>query len=499
MGAVVVEALSEGIGPGGGVHEVAAPVALHEAVHARAAGLGQEGLGGAGQQHAVDVIGAQHAFQLLLEQDGLVLPVGGAGLVGDDHGHGEGAACGGQLLNGLGLVFEGLFGVEEVLLSALEGSQGGEVGAVHLHEGGGGDGVLQHGGGVVGLDGAHGVQAVKRAHDGVAEVGVVHGDQPVFGAVFRVVLGVEVEAVEIAVVGDSTVTHHDVGVGGQPLVHHVVAQFGAVHLAALGHNGCQGAGFGVVDAVNAVQVHVVGVPVVDVLHIHMLHLGLELGEDERAAVVHLVAGGGELRAQLLQLRAVGGHEAAVGHAGDEVGGGLGQGVLQGVVVDGLHAHQVEIGDFAVLVFGGVDDVARVGHQVGHAGLIFGGQHILQGGHEVVGGHFRHGVALVVIPLHAAAKVEGPGQLVGGNLPAFGQAGQHLRVAVILHQGVHHVGAHGLIPGRAAGQVVQGGNLAAIEGGVDLLSVCHGGGHAAQQQGQTKNDSNYLLHERTSFF
>ena len=284
--------------------------------------------------------------------------------------------------------------------------------------------------------------------------------------------------------------------GGLPVLKDGVVDAGVVHLAAQGHLGGDGAGLGVVDAVDDVNVDIVGVPVVHVLHIDMLDLGLILCQDEGAAVVHLGIVGGKVRAQLLQLRAIGGQEAGVGQAGLEVGHlGL-QGVLQGVVIHGFDAHLGEVGDFAGIVGTGVLDLVQVAH---HGGGIVRREDILRGGDEVVGGHLSHGLALVVIPLHALAQMEGPGQAVVADLPGFRQAGNDLAGRVVLHQGVYHVGAHRLIPGGGGGQIVEGGNLASIEGGVGFLSVSHGGGQAAQQHGQTKNDSNYLLHERTSFF
>ena len=214
--------------------------------------------------------------------------------------------------------------------------------------------------------------------------------------------------------------------------------------------------------------HVSSVPVVHVFHVNVLHLGLELLHDVSAAVVHILVVGSELLAQFVQLGTIGRHEAAIGGAGDEVGSGHGEVILQGVIVHGLHAYQGEIGDFFIQVFVGVHDVSSIGHQVGNAGVIGGGQHILQGIHEVVGGHFGHGVALVVVPLHALAQVEGPGQLILGHFPALGQAGDDLGDAVVLHQGINHVGTNGLVPGVAAGEVVQGGNFAGVQGSVHTI-------------------------------
>ena len=325
----------------------------------------------------------------------------------------------------------------------------------------------------------------------MTEVGVVHSDQPVGGIILLVILGIEVEAVEVAVIRDRAVAGDDLGIVGLPVVDDVIAQGSGVHFAAQSHDGGQGGRLRVVEALDAVDVHVVGVPVVHVLDVHMGHLGLVLLQDERAVVVHLVSRSAELSAQLLQLRAVGGHEAAIGQAGEEVGGDGLEGVLQGVGIHGLDANLGEIGDFAIVVLRGIEDVGSAGHHISHVGLIDGIQHILKRSHKVSSGHISHGVAVVVVPLLAFAELEGPGQLVGGAFPGLSQAGDQLADVVVLHQSIDDVGANGLIPGGAGGQVVEGRDFAAIKGRVDRF-LRHSG-HAGQQQAQGQNESKHLLH------
>ena len=250
---------------------------------------------------------------------------------------------------------------------------------------------------------------------------------------------------------------------GLPVVHDVGGDLRKVHLAAQHHLGSQRGGLGVVDALDAVDVDLVGIPVVDVLDVGVLDLGLELAQDVGAAVVQLVVGGTEIGAQLVKQRAVGGEPGGVGQARQEVGRGLLEGVDEGVVVQSLDADLGKVRDLLVVEGLGVLDAG--GLAVGQ-GLVLGGHDVLQRVHKVVGGQLRDLVALVVIPLDALAQVEGPGQAVLGGLPGLGQARDDVAVAVVLDQGVDDVGRHGLIPLLRGDQVVQRGHLGAVQGLID---------------------------------
>ena len=116
-----------------------------------------------------------------------------------------------------------------------------------------------------------------------------------------------------------------------------------------------------------------------------------------------------------------------------------------------------------------------------------GQHVLQGIHEVLCGDGGNDLAVVVHPV-LFPQGEGPSQAVGIPVPLGGQTFPHDALVVVLHQGVHAVGAHDHFQIGGGGQVVQGGGLAGIEdgvfGGVHTACGCTGitlGAAAAAQQ------------------
>ena len=118
---IEVIAAVPGIGPGLRIDVVRAPVALHQREFSAAADF----------QLADDVVRAEHALELLLDEDALVLPVGVAALVADDDLDGEGDLAF-ELGHGGLLVLQGLGLVIEVLGVVLESGQLREVRAVHM-------------------------------------------------------------------------------------------------------------------------------------------------------------------------------------------------------------------------------------------------------------------------------------------------------------------------------------------------------------------------------
>ena len=73
--------VTERLGPGGGVGVIRAPVALHQSEFSAAADFRQEARRRPGLNDHIDIITAQQAFQLLLHDLTLFVPVRGRGIV----------------------------------------------------------------------------------------------------------------------------------------------------------------------------------------------------------------------------------------------------------------------------------------------------------------------------------------------------------------------------------------------------------------------------------
>ena len=331
-------------------------------------------------------------------------------------------------------------------------------------------------------------------HDGQPEVLIIDGLLPVLRLVLLVEVGIKVEQIPVGVGGVGTAGVDLVGVGGHEAAEQVGADLGLVHLALKEHGGTKGVGLGVVGALDGVNEDVVLVPVCGVLGQHLLDLGLEVGQDVCAAVEQFVIVDAEGILVGVQELTVDGHEGAPAQHGQKVGAGGVQGVDQGVVVSSLYADVFFgygsdfLNDLAVLiqfdvvavlihpVGGGLQSqqvsgviivVVGVGH-LGHvpvvlaAGIVVGVQDVVGGVHPVVGLDLGHFSAGLVHPFHALADVEGPLAGVGVGLPAFGQRGLDHAVAVILDEGVHHVGGDAQVFKGGGGQVVHGLHLAGVE-------------------------------------
>ena len=226
---------------------------------------------------------------------------------------------------------------------------------------------------------------------------------------------------------------------------------------------------------------------------------------------------------LLPALAGGGHVLAAGHVGkpghqvQEVGGGLDQLHLEGLVVQGLDRHIVRTALAAEVVIGALDVVR---HQEGIGGGHLGGAGPLPGVLVVVGGD-----RLAVRPHQAVPQVEGvDGVLhalgVGGEVIALGRG--HLDAVLgVPHQAViqvqddmaAHAGRVELgIPGlglltHVVDQVIRrrpGATRGGGFGGGGLAALCAGGGRAggqAQDHGAGQQHGNQILcfHSVTSFF
>ena len=464
-----------------GVAEVGAPAVDDKALELRSADLlGQAGNVGLDVQ--LDEVVAEAVGEALLE-DGGVVQCGGA--AGDDEVgglDGEGDADGAQLLHGLLLQggdvaavgTQADHGLAVVLLSVeahLLGHQSGVLNALRV--------VAQALHGVVVVLALQGVDLVvagepclqvQAAVEALTESGVGDGLVPVHvgGAVGVVLLVVEVHGVgrgagalltELAVV-------LVVGVGGDG-GDGALVQVHLVQLAVLVELECDGLigdhGHGqTLEAADVGSIVVVGVGDI------ALGVALDILLDEvGAAVPHVgvVTAAEGLDAQLVDQHLRDGVEAGVGGHGIKVGAGVLAGEHQSVVVGSLDAHACVQHILIVQVGGGSAHILGLlvvllsAHDVqgGHGGvvgLVLGGvQHPLQTDQKIGGGDVLLHLAVAVHPVHIVAQVEGPdgGVLVG--LPAGGDGGHQLAVAVEAHQAVPQVGDDvGVAEGLAVQQV-----------------------------------------------
>ena len=171
-----------------------------------------------------------------------------------------------------------------------------------------------------------------------------------------------------------------------------------------------------------------------------------------------------VRAELAALRGVivtaQRSEHAVAQHGGEEGAGSGQGVLQGGVVNSLHAHGGEIGGFAVHVRFRAGDVAAFGaHQVFQT--LGGVHHVLHAGNPVVRLDIGDLTALAVHPGHAFPDGEGVGQAVLADGVTGGQRGLLNIFFVIFEQAVIGVDDGAAVRLLGGGQHVPGVGVGAV--------------------------------------
>ena len=331
----------------------------------------------------------------------------------------------------------------------------------------------------------------------------------------------EVEHVEVGVVGVGTIHGDHVlgGIVGQPAVQDVGADGSLVDLAALDHLGAVDVGLSVVDAADRLDEDVVSVVVLRIL-LHDPGLQrLVLGQVVSAAAVGGLCTGGELVTDLFQQGAVSGLIGQVAQQAQEAREIVGQGVGQGVLIHSVDAHVLKIngsvgggavrachGDHAGSIHGvggavivhdaavgvGQVDVVVVvivsacnvgGDEVHVGGSVVRGQDVLQGVHKVLRGHGSNDFAVAVHPV-LVTQVERPGQGVHIPVPAGGQALFHHTLVVVLHQGVHAVGAHLHFQVGRGGQVVQSGRLAVVQDGIAAAACRSRTGSRGAASGRT---------------
>ena len=450
-----------------GIAEVGAPAVDDKALELGSADLLRQA-GNEGLDVQLDEVVAEAVGEALL-QDGGVVQCGGA--AGDDEVgglDGEGDADGAQLLHGLLLQggdvaavgTQADHGLAVVLLSVeahLLGHQSGVLNALRV--------VAQTLHGVVVVLALQGVDLVvagepclqvQAAVEALTESGVGDGLVPVHigGAIGVVLLVVEVHGVgsgagalltELAVV-------LVVGVGGDG-GDGALVQVHLVQLAVLVELECDGL---IGDHGHGQTLEAADVGSIVVVGVGDIALGVALDilfDDIGAAVPHVgvVAATEGLDAQLVDQRLRGGVEAGVGGHGIKVGAGVLAGEYQSVVVGSLDAHACVQHILIAQVGGGRAHILGLlvvllsAHDVqgGHGGvvgLVLGGvQHPLQTDQKIGGGDVLLHLAVAVHPVHIVAQVEGPdgGVLVG--LPAGGDGGHQLAVAVEAHQAVPQVG------------------------------------------------------------
>ena len=181
--------------------------------------------------------------------------------------------------------------------------------------------------------------------------------------------------------------------------------------------------------------------------------------------------------------------------GQEVGGGVVQGVFHGVLVQGLDTHHlVELGNHVVTVLIGdqaavdviqgpvvvIQSVDQVADHTQGISAVEGVADVTDTVYKVLSGDSLAGVSAGMIhPVDAFTDLEGPDGLILVDLPAFSQRGNIDAVDVGFHQTVDTVGNDASDGGVSGGEIVEGcirrteGSLIGLEIFLffdDLLSV-----------------------------
>ena len=371
------------------------------------------------------------------------------------------------------------------------------------------------------------LSTVDRVRDALTEVLVVDRDRPVFGFIFRIELGLEVEAHEVGIVS------HNTGGGdhlalfgiGQPICNDVGSDAGSINFAAEEELGLERRSFGVAGLLDALDVDVLGIPVVLVLGVDALLVGSELGKDVRAVEPHGVVVKSEIRAKLFEQSGRSGPIGTELENGQEVRARLHQVIHEGVIVKSLNADHVrgDNGDFhplGVLAFviapalafvddavliddsiligallsalrdrssgisGVVDGLCRVHepafHEVGVVALVVRIADVTGSRNVVMRSDGILLVAVRIVPVLTLAEVERPGEAVRANFPALGSARDDVAVRIVLHEGVDGVRTDDEVIGAAAGKVVHRADFAGVQGAEHLLvrefTTIRAGGH-----------------------
>ena len=335
------------------------------------------------------------------------------------------------------------------------------------------------------------------------------------------------------------ICHH----GRQQISRHIRC----IHIPSQIHGGSHRGRFCVVLIGHSVDMDSIQIPVGGVLGHDPLILGLIGRQHIGTAVQQVFVGGAKLIAAGLHKSTIGGHERPGGDHGHKIGAGLGQGVLQSVIIQSLDTNILSscLRDF-------LQDLLLpffVGDQLDGLAVFIGSVHRIGEGQpvgcplviglgtcndpgvlgstcrcvgsitdipgridKVVGRHIGHFLAVLVHPLHILAKLEGPhGSILVGR-PFQSQSRFHLSVAIIFHQAVHHIGGNGHFIFLGGDQVIQGRNFRSIElaehsilrngrgwgafRGIRRFIRCAGSHAQSQRQGQ-QDTGNFLNTKHSS--
>ena len=223
-----------------------------------------------------------------------------------------------------------------------------------------------------------------------------------------------------------------------PFGKQIGAYLGIIDFAVKEHGWRKGAGFGVVFALNALYMHVFSVPVIGVLNVNMYLLRGEFVHQVRTAVPHARVVYAKIGAVFLYASRAHRIVAAKLKQAQEIYTRLGKGILQSIFVYRLHAYRICAHGFrrglALNDGGGIIVIfLRAGyialHHVGIAGIVRRVQHPFRARYPVLRGNLALLRAGIVIPFHAFAYFQRPGQSVVAYLPACGRSGLQIAVAV----------------------------------------------------------------------
>ena len=199
----------------------------------------------------------------------------------------------------------------------------------------------------------------------------------------------------------------------------------------------------VIDEVYILNYHILRIPIVRIRYIGnrvfiryiRAQIGAAVCDMILVCAIH-IAGGGDGRVVLRNAEhaALGhvvgpahGYKSRLSHHGHEIGALLRQGVLEGVVIQGLDADGGEVRGLTTEVFRhAYHKAVEIFNRAG-AGI----RQVLSGGHPVIGHQIRNLSALGIRPNHTLPNVEGVGQAVLRNIIAGGQPGNQLPLAVVL--------------------------------------------------------------------
>ncbi len=223
--------------------------------------------------------------------------------------------------------------------------------------------------------------------------------------------------------------------------------------------------------------HVFGVPVVGVLNVNMYLLRGEFVHQICAAVPHARVVYAKIGAVFLYAGRAHRIVAAKLKQAQEIYTRLGKGILQCVFVYCLHAYRIRAHGFrrglALNDGGGIIVILlRAGyialHHVGIAGIVRRVQHPLRSCYPVLRGNFALFRAGIVIPFHAFAYFQRPGQSVVAYLPVCCRSGLQIAIAVARNQRFNAVRAEYHVYFGRAVKVIQGGDFAVVKHAVCLF-------------------------------